>query len=294
MPRARKFVLMTLVALTLARFGVALADEPAAPPAPLGGPKIETKAEKPTLVQRDFSGKLVKLEVAPAQAAVALMTLDADTRARLDAIVAERGKLLDQLVRDNLRTLVEAVTARQSGDSDEAARLFRQLAGKARPIRDRGTLGEEFADVLSHAQAAEMKALTQEYFRAVVNEADADDAPAAMKEGEDAPRGRAGGLGRMRRVVQAETVRIAGRELARAYDRVVGTQARRLEEFLKAVSATPEQEGRIRQLTGDLFQKTYGKPEPAQQAEVFRQVYRVLTPEQRQAALEFVRGSRGG
>ena len=89
-------------------------------------------------------------------------------------------------------------------------------------------------------------------------------------------------------------MRVVGAELRRSYDRVVGSQVRELEEFLRAVNATPEQEGKIRQITGDLFQQSYGQATPAQRAEMFMKVYAVLTPEQREIVRQRVREQRGG
>lgn len=281
--------------------GGAWAVEP--PPAnPLAGPPVGTKAERLTLIERDFDGKIKRLDMAPAEAAVRKMKLDDASRAAVDRIINERAALLDRIVRENLKLFVEGATARQAGDQEAARKAFAEFAGKAEALRQRGMIGREFAAVLPAEQAAEMESMVREYMQAVLAEpregaggAMGEEAMGEKERGRgDRPRRGAGMRGEDRQRLAAETLRIVGAELARSYDRVVGTQVRSLDAFLKEINATPEQEGKIRQITGDSFQKNYGQAKPAEQARIFREVYLILTPEQREVALKRVREQRGG
>lgn len=255
-----------------------------ADPAPLKGPSATTPDAKPSLVRRDFSGKIIRLDMQPAEAAVQLLNLGEPDRAKVDAILLDRSKILDQIVTDNLELLVKLQGARESGNAQLLAQLTRDLADKAAPLAKRGPLATELMGVLPKAQGDELKRLVQEYFKAIVDEDLAK--PASEREPSDmsAP-ARDNGPDSRARAMRNEVLAMTGVEIKRAYDRTIGSQARDFDQMIRDLNLTPEQESKVRQLVGESFQKTYGKATPQERSRVFWKVYEVLDPAQKQALI---------
>src|SRR5262249_2250392 len=102
---------------------------------------------------------------------------------KVDAIILERSKMLDQLVTDNLELLVKLQGAREGGDKTAAATLRKELSEKATPLIQRGPIATEIAGVLSKEQGTEPRGLRQEYWQAIVAEDTAK--PASQREADD-------------------------------------------------------------------------------------------------------------
>ena len=271
-PLSAAFLLAGLSTVCLGQDSSPPAAEPKDPNV-LRGPKVEEEAKARTLVSRDYQGKLVRLEVDPAQAALDLIELDPKDREAAHKIILERDALIDKLVFDNLKTIAELAQARQAGDAETTSRLIKDLWDKSAPWRERGRLADELARVLPDDKARQLKSLVDEYVRAAVEDRRAQPG----KDGK-AP----GALG----AVLAEGLEGFGREIKRSYERVFLSQAKDFDALIAKLQLTPEQESKVRQLVGDLFQKTYGKPTKAQSSKVFLQVYALLDPEQRRMLAE--------
>jgi hypothetical protein len=277
----------------------AFADPPSeipAPPTPapavLAGPRVDAPIVRTSLVERDETGKVRRLDVPPAEAGVGLLALDDATRAGVREVLDRRAASLDRVVRENLSLLVKIATAGQAGDRAEARRLLRDLYEKAEPLRAQGRLLDELRAVLPAERADELKRLVDEYTKAVFAEAqaalDADDA-ARSEVGERAGV-RADRGGSLRRAAQGEMIAAVGRELKRSYERVVTVSVKDFDELLKKLELRPEQEAEVRRLVTDQFQRTEGKPTPAQRGELFAKIYAELDAGQRGKLLDEVRG----
>lgn len=274
-------LLLTLAIASLSPLAHA-ADQPAppaaqAPPVPadaagLSGPSVQGAARAATLVERDMDGALKRLTVPPAEAAVQMLDLDDEVRGKVNTILTERAALMDQLVSSHLRQIVELSGAREAGNTDEVRRLFREIWNDAGELKQRGTLGQDLARVLSASQSADLRRLTEEYMQALITQ------EVTTNPGE-------GNAGRMQAVTKV-TVQMLGEEIRRSYDRVVGQRVRELDALLLKIEASPEQERTIRRITGDLFQATYGQPTDAQRSAMFLQIWNILTPEQRRIMQE--------
>lgn len=82
------------------------------------------------------------------------------------------------------------------------------------------------------------------------------------------------------RVPERMEINLVLREMARSLSSLVQERAQRTEELLKSVEATPEQEGKIREIV-----RSVGRgPEisESQRGEMMRQILQVLTPAQRE------------
>ncbi len=266
---------------------------PGAPPASgsdadaLRGPTLAKHPDRPerSIVQRDFQGRLKKLEENPALVGLGKLTLGEEERVRVDKVIADRAAALDTLVRDNLKLLIEYVQAKEAKESEAINRLQPLVLEKASPYFRRGPLINEVRPALTDEHAAELKRMVDEYNAVASQERMGDPMSGPKKENK---------LG----VILAQGFEGFAAEVRASFDRVINGGGKEFDQLLAKLQLTPEQEGRIRQKAGDLFQKTYGKPTKAQQLGLFMDIYAELDVEQRHRLAEHIgeenRVKRGG
>lgn len=286
------FALLLLAGSAWGRAGARADDpspHPASTPSPLAGPKVDPASEgtsgesnATSLIERDFEGRLKRPEANPAVVALELIGLDNETRAKADAIIAERDALLDEVVQNHLKDLVQVAAAAQSGDKAGALRLLKPLIDDSAELRARGRLVDELAGVLPSEKADSLKRLVREYWDAVVKERVALGDP-------DRP----GKKVTVLEAAGAEMLAATGQEIKRSYERVFGLEAKAYEELLKKLSLTPEQESKVRALVSEHFGKTYGKPSKKESTALFVKVYALLDADQRKVLIEDVRKREG-
>jgi hypothetical protein len=279
-PRPAAIIAVTAALLTAAAPSLAQnADDPV----PLGGPKVETRdaERRHTLVERDFDGKLKRVDD-PVVAALELLDLSDADRAAAQDVLDARAAAMDALVRDHLKEIAELASARQSGDQAAARRLLADLLQKAKPITSKGTVLEQVKAVLSNKDGAELERLVKEYTAATV----ADRADNSMGDpGARKPRTRVG-----QRVQAQITERLTGlgAEIKRSYERVFGGRAGELQEAIATLGLSPEQESKVQRIFTDLFQKTYGKPTRTQSTKAFLDAYALMNDEQKARLRELI------
>ncbi len=304
------------------------AASPAAAEPSLGGPKVTAAETASTLIERDLEGKVKRLVVSPAEAAVKLLKLDAPTRAKVDAVLIDNAAAWDGFVRTNLKDVLRIAQGLQSLQSDAkqgqpdapmatphsgsiavpgkdrqpaasprgssgAAQLLEELRGlmnatpaqpadaaadaaPAQSLRARGTIGNQLAAVLSAEEAAAMQALVKQYVDARI----ADRITEAKAAGQEL---------RPAQATSREMLEALGGEFKRAYERTVGQAAKKLDDTIKMLQLSPEQESKFRQISGDSFQKTYGTASAQERSRVFFEIYQILTPQQREILVKQIR-----
>lgn len=238
----------------------------------LAGPRVRTDAAR-TLVHKDFNGALTRLERPAEEAALELLTLSDRERTATQAVLTERAAILDGVVGDNIPLLLRLQGAREEGLTPERRDALRQMVRKLAPLRARGSLRDELFACLDTDNATEFDRLIDEYSRAVVE----DGASKVGQPGEAKSRGE---------VAVREQLAALGLEIKRSYDRRVSDGLARLDDALRLVEATPEQEARIRNLTTDFFQQVAGKPSQSQRMGYLRKVMAELEPAQRTTLLK--------
>lgn len=281
--------LVLLAAMPAALLSLTPPDQPASnPPAPpaaaepavLAGPKVKTGEGRKSLVEREFGGKLKRLDVDPAQAALGLLELSDEEKAATDRVLVERAAIMDKLVTDHLREVAEMANAFQAGHTIEGLRLLKELFDKADAWRARGRLEDELAAKLGDPNATELRRLTGEYADAALAESAAEPGLSGK------PRGRIGAL-------MHERLTTLGHEIRRSYERTIGAGAKDLDALLKRLAVTPEQESVIRAAIQEAYVTTYGKPTRAQQTAAFLRIYGVLDAEQREELRKYMAEQRG-
>lgn len=250
-------------------------------PAPLGGPKVQPRQAPASLVERDMSGRLRRLEVPPEEAALDLLNLDAGTRAKADEIIAARNQILDQIVVDNLDLVVKFANARQAGDRAEQIALLQELSAKLQPLNARGTLSAELRSVLPREKARQLESLVSEYRRAAAEDWMAE----AQARGER--------MSRLQANVR-ENLATLGLQIRRAYERTIASKAEDFEALLAQLNLRPEQESKIRTYVADFIQATRGKPTPEQRQALFVRIMGVLDPDQQRALVRSYLGHPPG
>lgn len=248
--------------------------QPPPPTGPLAGPSVMTPDRAPTLVARDFDGKVKRLDEPAEEAALRLLTLSDAEKSKAAAITAARAAILDAVLADNIPLLLKLQGLRDGSARDEGLAALRELSAKLRPLRERGRLRDEIAGALTPENASKFIPLVDEYWKAVLAER-------AAMEGESVRPAQAAG----REVLQA-----IGQEIRRSYERVVGGRQKQLDEALARLSLSPEKEASLRLLVSNHFQATLGTPTPAQQREFVAAFMKELTPEQRRTLLTEVYG----
>lgn len=245
----------------------------AVPDAPLSGPKVHA----PTavgLVEKDMAGKVRRLEITPEEAALEKITLSPKERADANAIVVERQAILDKAVGENVPLLLEMQAAFQQNNKGEQIRQLQLFMNAIRPLRDRPKLRDEIAAVLSPDNAAKFQGLVHDYWEAIIAEGVAE-----QKEG--------GGKPKPFEVMTREGLVAFGQEIKRAYERRIASGAKEVDEFLRRLNATGEQEATLRNIFTDYAQKTLGKaPTPEQQRALGARIWKELTWEQRKTLLQ--------
>lgn len=268
--------------------------------APLAGPKVvERTADQitATLVRHDFDGRVRRLDVDPAIAALEHLSLTAETREKINRVVAERNALIDRIVQENLGTLAAAAQSAQSGgagvDRRRAMEGLRELMELARPFRERGRLIDEVAPFMPAEQAAEARRLVREYWRAIVRE--------RMEIG---PPDEPGKRLTFAEASANEMLLSLGQEARQAFERTIGQQARNFEDLIRRLNLTPEQESKIRALAQDSATERMTPPEsgggyrePTRRDQLrnagrFLEIYGMLDADQRRILLEQMRAMR--
>ncbi len=257
----------------------AAAAQPASDGDALRGPTLRKQTEETdrSIVQRDFQGRLKKLEENPALAALAKVSLTPEERERVDRVIGERAAAIDTIVRDNLRLVVEFVTAKQAGESAEASALQSRVLEKAMPFIRRGPLVNELRAALPEEKYSALRGMVDEYHRALTADRAADPLMAGKQKDENK-------LGSM--VAAGAEGFVA--EARASFQRIVNGGGQEFEALIKMLALTPQQEGRVRQIATDLFSKTYGMPTKMQQIKVFLDIYAELDVEQRHRLADYI------
>lgn len=240
----------------------------------LSGPKVkETQAER-SLIRRNFQGRVQRLDSSPAEAAVDLLSLDAETKAKVKAILDTRTSTLDRIVRENLELLLKF---QNTPDRRGKLTLLREAKETFKPLEQKGTLQDQIIKVLPKDQADRYRELIQGYWDTLIADAEQE-----ARNGKDK-------AGRVE--IQAREVLLAfGTEIRRSYERQIASKTKALEEFLGKLGLSAEKEAKLRTLFAEFAERTKGKPTEQQRRDFFLKIMRELDKDQQKKALEEVLG----
>lgn len=155
------FILITVLAVSGWAASSGLAQEPGTGAQKDGdamrGPKVGERQSVPTLVRRDASGKLERLEVRPEQGAVDLLKLTPEERKPVDGVFVARLLEINKALQEHYDLFIKLQTARQGGAKPEEVRpLMREfrpaIVGLIEPA-----LVERVEAVISEGKRAEYR-----------------------------------------------------------------------------------------------------------------------------------------
>lgn len=251
-----------------------------APTDVLAGPKVggADKAATPdVLVERDFDGKVRRLDTSVEEAALEHIDLSSEERSRVEAIFAERAALIDKLVRENLRTLMDAAAAGQAGDRQGQSRAVRELISKAGELGERGRLRDQIVKVIDPAKADQLRMITDAYWNAIVEETQKADAQQR---------------GARTRALAREFLLGVGQEIRRSYERSIVSKGAELDAALARLNLGEEKTTRVRNQFTDYGQKNLlNKATPEDRRAFIQKLAQELGPDEFRALLREVFGA---
>lgn len=266
---------LSIILATGAGVLIAAGSSPRMDPPALGGPRVESPdGTARTLVRRDFSGRLKRLEVEPVGAAVAIMELSTQERAAAEKVLLDRKAALDEILRENIPLVLKVQGAFKPGDDGEGQRALSRLFEKARPVLDRGPLVDQVAAALPKPRAAELRRICNEYLSAAAEDRMAT-GPADKKNDRFGAR-------------LAEGFATFQKEIEDSAKRVFESGDKEFQVLVRKLDLTAEQESKVQGMFLDLYADSNGKPTKAQQAGVLLKAMNLLTPEQRVRLREII------
>jgi hypothetical protein len=277
MTRTTRILLGASLVLTIA--GHAPGQEEGA--SPLSGPEVGSTARPTSLVERGYDGALRPLDAPAEIAALDLLDLTPEDRAKIEPVLSERSGAIDRVVLGHIRTLVELQGARASGDVEEQRRLTALIVDDLRPLRRQGRFVDQVARALPEEHRERYKTLVRERHLARYEEI------RAQLEGEGVGQAESEAFKRL----MGEAL---GQEIQRSYDRVAVQQTQRLEELLRELDLDLETEGEVRRLASEFGQRTALNPTPEERRAHFAQIYRALPPDAQGRLLRALRGRVDG
>ena len=250
----------------------ASADEPAL----LAGPRVEEKAAKPTLVHFGADGRLLAIDDREEIAAIELLGLSDVEHAPLDQLIRLR---LADVMSGGLKRIPLVLELQEATASGEAAKIDDVLMRYARnrPIwGNKVALAQVVEDALPERVRAEYRRLVSEY----------QDAWVAMKSRESmkAREELLADLEREKRIADIRRPTEARLEEARA----------RFEAISKRLDLTTEQQGKLLTLVQEYATNTNYRPSGRDGLKLLRDMFSVLTWEQRVEMAKYFREQRTG
>jgi len=257
-----------------------VASAAGAPSTPLRGPDVGPReGAAPTLVQRSFDGRLHRLEVDPAVAALDVIEIGDDARARVLAILDARAAALDRVVIDNIDVLTQIEGAAEGGMVLRLLHLASQIRNEFTKVAGDEAVVDQLAGVLPSEQARRMRALVDEYWNALVEEECGGDA------------------GRIERFIAERRAHLElfGKEVERSVERVFedDEEGAEFEALLAQLDLTSEQRVAIDGHVADFVRQTRMTPTKQEEVDLLMRIYGELGTEQRTKLFELVISMEG-
>jgi hypothetical protein len=233
----------------------------------------EPEKPLPSLVQKDEAGKIKPLTLPTDEAAVRLLDLDDQTRAKVEKSISARREEIDRMVVEKIDLLMEVRTAIANLPASPNVELMRTTAAKARTFSNNKLLDRLVKDgALSPAEKARAAAIAKAYGEARKQQIATDAGTDMMK-----------GIGPLFLMTVEDSIADANMSL----DHMLAEAAPRQEQFLTKVDLPPDQRTEVNKRLADLKKKpAAGKTAVQQQVDVLRTIFLdILKPEQQRAFL---------
>ena len=241
--------------------------------APLAGRTVATEALHPTLVERDFEGKLRRPEPTAIEAAVGKLGLTGEQRERVDNVLTQRARAMESFVAENLDLIMRLGTLEHSTDTRDKVLTAVEAFQKLAPLRKEGPLDAQVRSALSAEKAAEFDRLLREYWNALAEE----------DRHESKPKGRVG-------IIADAKLKDLGKELEAAFHRSERSGGVLYGYLFKGMSLSDEQGKRLRELCAVYSASGLDDKDKGTQGTFFLAVMQQLEPEQQKVFVKRLRG----
>ena len=247
---------------------------------PLAGPTVtEGRDAAATLVQSDFDGRVRVVDGSPEEAALRLLGLGADELAMAEGILAERARLVDDFVAENILLLGQMDTADKAGDKKTQGALVVKALQELRPVLEKGKLEDRVAEALPEGARERYRRLLKEYWSAVVED----------RRRSPKPDGGGKRLGRIEATAQVK-LEAFGREIERSYQRIERSGELAFRLIFKGVELEPAKRAKVRELFAAHAAQTKGNATEKENGQLFLAVLPHLTPEEARAVMKNIKG----
>lgn len=213
--------------------------QPAAQPAAQTSPQAAAAAAGLTIVKMDDTGKIIRYEEGPEEAALKIMTLTPEERAAANAVVAHRHAEVDAYVRARQPLVLRIQAIKEEGLTQDRVNAFREFGREFRDFRLREEYRTNIAKALSPANSQIFQGLTGGYRRTWINVSQ----ERAKAEGkQDA----------LAHHVNLESFTTASEEVRQSVDRQIGRSNDAILKAVETLAPTPAQQPDI-QAAADVF-----------------------------------------
>lgn len=244
----------------------------------LTGPRVENQAAAPSLIRVGYNGRIERVvDAQPEVAALELVDLEAEARARIDTRLEDRAAFMDGAVLEHYQTLLELYAAFGAGDQGDVIRLYLEFSSHLQPLFEGGGLGRQLASEMPVPTRREYGRLLAAYYGAVAR--DMLDHPEEMQG--DVPKDAPDAMRRYR-------IQLLMEEVGRSFARIIRQKTEEFDEVLGALRLTPEREGEVRAMVQSFAQDVGLNPTEEQKRAIFMRLMQVLEPEERQRLLGWV------
>lgn len=242
----------------------ARADDP-----PLAGPRIDQPGviAAASLVERDFDGRLKRLEGLPVEAALDRMNLTDAQRDAAAKPLRDRSLAIEKILRENLKLVIDAQAAFKPGDDGRGQRAVAKLYELAQPVLGGPKPLDLAAAALDESHARELRRIVGEYTKAAV-----EDRMAGHVDGKKSDRFGA---------FVAENATGVFKEIELAAKRVFEGGDRDFQDLSRKLGLTPEQESKIQAVFIEMATAQNGPPDKLKQLQAILSAYALLSDDQR-------------
>jgi hypothetical protein len=227
----------------------------------LGGPAVPVSA--PSLIERTFSGEVVMPTPNPESAALALLTLSEAERAKTNAVLLARNRILDQFVAGHLDLLTKIGVAMGGNDKADQVNLLLEAAAYLRPLVELGPLQDRLRECLTPEHAKTFDAMLRDFWAAYC--------AGPMKTPK--PDGK---LPNRFEVMTDANLKCLGKEIEACVGRMVTSGDLVFDLLFKGVTLKPDQRAKLHELVDEFTERTKGNATDKENVTLFFSILPVL------------------
>ena len=268
MKRALRLGTPCFLAIVGAATAAAAIEPPTDATRPLAGPAI--RDDHPSIIERDMMGNLRPIEFTPERVAASKLSLDDETRRKVDHITIAHRQLLDRLVADNIDLVIRARSAGAGTPALQKAAIIAAALQAFRPALEGPSLWEQISPVLPVAAREKFDAMMREYWDAVFHQATGGREPTTLEKSVISVRHRF--------LVLGEEIRLAVDGLGNSGPLIVRAMT-------SGLSLSPSQHDRLSEIARDFDTATLHQPSGNDHKRLLLQVCAALDEDQRKVVL---------